>query len=85
MLQVRDMRMPEYEDDLPTSDVEQRLNPAEKYAQIGDVAAEILLSSTFATLPSGLGPCVAPCPRCVEDADSICQDALHRSGTRFAT
>ena len=59
MLQVRDMRMPEYEDDLPTSDVEQRLNPAEKYAQIGDVAAEILLSSTFATLPSGLGPCVA--------------------------
>ena len=51
--------MPEYEDDLPTSDVEQRLNPGEKYAQIEDVAAKILLSSTFATLPSGSGPCAA--------------------------
>eukprot|EP00435_Cladocopium_sp_Y103_P036908 s3790_g9.t1 len=59
MLQARDMRMPEYEEDLPTSDVEQRVNPGEKYAQIGDMAAEVLLSSTAATLPSGSGPCVA--------------------------
>ena len=59
MLQARDMRMPEYEEDLPTSDVEQRVNPGEKYAQIGDMAAEVLLSSTAATLPSGSGSCVA--------------------------
>ena len=58
MLQVKDMRAPETEDDLPTSDVQDRLNPADKYRQIGESPAAVLISSTFATLPSGHA-CVA--------------------------
>ena len=58
MLQSKDMRLPEFDEELPHSDVEQRVSPAEKYAQLGESAASVLLSSTVGSLPGGHPCCV---------------------------
>lgn len=58
MLQSKDMRLPEFDEDLPHSDMDQRVSPAEKYSQLGESAAAALISSTVATLPAGHPCCV---------------------------
>ena len=58
MLQVKEMKVPETEEDLPSSDVEQRLNPADKYSQIGESAASCLLDSAVQGLGGAHGCCV---------------------------
>ena len=58
MLQSKDMRLPEFDEELPHSDLDQRVSPAEKYAQLGESAASALVSSTVATLPGGHPCCV---------------------------
>ena len=58
MLQVKEMKVPESEEELPSSDVEQRLNPADKYSQIGESAASCLLDSALHGLAAAHGCCV---------------------------
>lgn len=58
MMQSKDMRLPEFDEDLPHSDMDQRVSPAEKYSQLGESAAAALISSTVATLPAGHPCCV---------------------------
>lgn len=55
---TKDMRLPESEEDLPSTDLEQRVSMAERYSQLGESAAGALLASTLGSLPAGHPCCV---------------------------
>lgn len=58
MMLTKDMRLPESEEDLPSTDLEQRVSMAERYSQLGESAAGALLASTLGSLPAGHPCCV---------------------------